>query len=87
MDWPVFAVITVLFALVALGIGIWRKDPPLIIAMSTGGGVTYILALRWAIELGEQAVLAAFIASGGCILFTMAAERSRAAKGKATVGR
>jgi hypothetical protein len=79
MGVPLFVVIVAIFSVVAVGIGIWRKDPPAIVAMRIGGSAIYLLALRWAIELGKEPAFAALLASGGCIPFTMAGERSRSA--------
>ncbi|MGH2446014.1 MAG: hypothetical protein ACRDGD_08250 [Candidatus Limnocylindria bacterium] len=63
----------VIFALVA---GMYRKDPPGLIAMSAIGSGLALAALAWANDLGDGALFAAAAVGFGASLWTIGNERS-----------
>jgi len=79
MEWftPWLAVLTVVFVVLSILIGLVRHHSPKVISLETGGFVLFMLGLFWAASVSDAAALAAGAASLGSLLFTLGAERSR----------
>ena len=61
----------------AVVIGVRRGQPVWAITVTAVGVAAFLLAIRWAIEIGGDAGLAVFVGAGGFGAWVFAAERTR----------
>lgn len=75
---PVTIVVVLFLTLIALAFGVVRREPWWAIGASIVGVAIFMLAVRWAGEIGNGADMAVVVAATGAGLWTMANERVRA---------
>lgn len=74
--WAAFAI----FVVVAVVFGRMRHDPWWAVAVTAVGATTFLLGLRWAGNIGNEAFWAAALASGGTAAWAEMAGLSRKAR-------
>lgn len=89
MEWlfePFTLILLVALAAVGVAAGVIRRQSPIGIFFVVVGVVTAMIGIRWAIEIGGGAEMAAGLTAGGAIIWTTAVERERARSRERDVG-
>lgn len=77
---PITAVAVLLLAGAALVFGRLRREPWWAIALTAVGATAFLLGLRWAGSLGQEAFAAAALTSGGMAVWAEVAARGRSGR-------
>jgi len=79
---PTRLALLVMFAAIAVGLAVVRRESLSVTALNAGGGIIFVTSIFWATALSPAASFAALGASLGGILFSLGALPGRRARAK-----